>query len=199
MVKIALFDIDGVLNNVEKFSLRYEKEYGVSVDLLLPFFKNEFQDCLVGKLDLKEQLEKVKGIWKFNGSTEELLKFWFEGEINVNKEVLRIIETVKNAGYPVIAVTNQEKYRTNYLKKKLDLDKLFYKTYSSAQIGVKKPEKGFYEYIKNDMKIDYNEFAYWDDDEDNVVESAKLGISSYRYLGINDFREQIMREFKIKL
>lgn len=199
MVKIALFDIDGVLNNVEKFSLRYEKEYGVSVDLLLPFFKNEFQDCLVGKLDLKEQLEKVKGIWKFNGSTEELLKFWFEGEINVNKEVLRIIETVKNAGYPVIAVTNQEKYRTNYLKKKLDLDKLFYKTYSSAQIGVKKPEKGFYEYIKNDMKIDYNEFAYWDDDEDNVVESAKLGISSYRYLGINDFREQVMREFKIKL
>jgi len=199
MVKIALFDIDGVLNNVEKFSLRYEKEYGVSVDLLLPFFKNEFQDCLVGKLDLKEQLEKVKGIWKFNGSTEELLKFWFEGEINVNKEVLRIIETVKNARYPVIAVTNQEKYRTNYLKKKLDLDKLFYKTYSSAQIGVKKPEKGFYEYIKNDMKIDYNEFAYWDDDEDNVVESAKLGISSYRYLGINDFREQVMREFKIKL
>jgi len=199
MVKIALFDIDGVLNNVEKFSLRYEKEYGVSVDLLLPFFKNEFQDCLVGKLDLKEQLEKVKGIWKFNGSTEELLKFWFEGEINVNKEVLRIIETVKNAGYPVIAVTNQEKYRTNYLKKKLDLDKLFYKTYSSAQIGVKKPEKGFYEYIKNDMKIEYNEIAYWDDDEDNVVESAKLGISSYRYLGINDFREQVMREFKIKL
>ena len=199
MRKIALFDIDGVLNNAERFSVRYSEKFNISIDTLLPFFKNEFQDCLDGKKDLKDQLLKIKSEWKFSGSVDDLLAFWFEGEININKDVLKIIETIRKGGYIVVSGTNQEKYRTDYLKAKLNLDQIFNKTYSSAEIGFKKPDESFYRYIINDLKADFRDVVYWDDDEDNIIESKKLGIKSYLFSDSRLLQEQVEIEFKIKL
>lgn len=53
MIKAIIFDTDGMTVNSEMFSVQFNKDYGVPMDNLLPFFKNEFQPCLVGKADLK--------------------------------------------------------------------------------------------------------------------------------------------------
>lgn len=199
MKKIALFDIDGVLNNSIRFSARYSTKYNVPIETLLPFFKNEFQECLIGKLDLKQQLERVITNWKYDGNVDDLVAFWLEGEVNVNQDVLKVIESLKENDYQVVAGTNQEKYRTDYLREKLSLDRLFKKTYSSAEVGIKKPEKEFYEHIKKDLNVEYSDIVYWDDDEENVMEASKLGIKGYHFVDFNTFKKQVEAEFRIRL
>jgi len=55
---LYLFDIDGVfITASEPFSKRYETEVGKS-GMMTVFFKGVFQDCLVGKADLKEEVSK---------------------------------------------------------------------------------------------------------------------------------------------
>ena len=147
MIKLALFDIDGVLNNTERFSVRYTNKYNIPMETVLPFFTGVFQDCLVGKADLKEELAKVLDKWGYKGTVEELLRFWFEGEVNEDKKVREFIQKLKSEKLIIAASTNQEKYRTEYITKSLDLDTLFDHIYSSAYVGFKKPEREYFIYI----------------------------------------------------
>ena len=57
-IKAIIFDADGVvINSPEMFSIQYQKAFGISNDVMLPFFEGIFQDCLKGKADLKEELK----------------------------------------------------------------------------------------------------------------------------------------------
>ena len=67
MIKLTLFDIDGILNVAPRFSTRFTQEFGVSMDTMLEFFESSFQKCLTGQADLREELGKVKGKWNFDG------------------------------------------------------------------------------------------------------------------------------------
>ena len=67
MIKVVLFDVDGVLANAEPFSRQLERDYGITQRMVGPFFQERFQECLVGKADLKEELSKRSGIERFFG------------------------------------------------------------------------------------------------------------------------------------
>ena len=57
-IKAIVLDADGVIiNKPDMFSVQYQKEFGISNEVMLPFFKGRFQDCLTGKADLKEELK----------------------------------------------------------------------------------------------------------------------------------------------
>jgi putative hydrolase of the HAD superfamily len=195
MYKVAIFDIDGVLNNATRFSKRYAKKYNVPITRLNPFFGGPFQDCLVGKADLKEELAKVVSQWEYTGSIADLLLFWFAGEINENKEVRSAIMALNSPGLIKIGATNQEKYRTEYLTKALNLSELFAKTYSSAYLGVKKPNPQFYKSIANDLDISLAEIIYWDDDQENVEVANSLGMKAYQFTNTQQFLDQINKVF----
>lgn len=190
-MKVALFDIDGVLNNAERFSVRFTNKYKIPMDTVLPFFTGVFQECLVGKADLKMELQKVIDEWGYTGTVEELIKFWFEGEININKDVLDVINDMKENGYKVIACTNQEKYRTEYLEEHLKLIELFNRVYSSAFMGIKKPDEEFFNFILKDQSINPQDLIYWDDDEENIEAASQLGIKSILYKSIEDIKDNI--------
>ncbi|MCA9380238.1 HAD-IA family hydrolase [Candidatus Dojkabacteria bacterium] len=190
MIKLALFDIDGVLNNTERFSVRYTNKYNIPMETVLPFFTGVFQDCLVGKADLKEELAKVLDKWGYKGTVEELLRFWFEGEVNEDKKVREFIQKLKSEKLIIAASTNQEKYRTEYITKSLDLDTLFDHIYSSAYVGFKKPEREYFIYISRDLNIPFNEIVFWDDEQETVDSAKSLGIHAYLFEGIDKMKEQ---------
>lgn len=190
MVKLALFDIDGILNVAPRFSTRFTQEFGVSMDKLLEFFEGSFQKCLIGKADLREELEEVKDKWNFEGSVDELLNYWFKGEVNEIKEVREFIMGIKQTGVTTAAGTNQEKLRIEYLTKTLKLNEVFEEIYSSARIGIKKPDTKFFEFISEDLSVPYDQIIFWDDKQSNVDSARSLGIHAYLFEGLDKMREQ---------
>lgn len=190
--KVVLIDIDGVINHATRFSERYSAKYGVPIEKMLPFFKGQFQDCLVGERDLKEILPNYFEDWSWKGTVDELLDYWFAGEINPDKDVMQLIKDLHAKGVKTVGASNQERYRMNYLREALHLDDYMETSYSSAEVGSLKPEPEFYQYILNELAVKPEEVVYWDDDINNVASARDLGIKSYRFTNKQDF----MRQFK---
>lgn len=180
---LYLFDVDGVLIRVhEPFSARYEKEIG-SPGLMTTFFKGVFQECLVGKADLKEEAAKRLRDWKWDGDVDTFLEHWFSAEAAINYEVVDILKDLKNRNKPCYLITNQEKYRTEYLTEKLDIDALADGLYSSSMLGVKKPNPEFYMATLKAIGFegDLGRVFYADNEMPNVDAAKAVGIDAFYY------------------
>ncbi|HBB36845.1 MAG: hypothetical protein UX02_C0003G0045 [Candidatus Moranbacteria bacterium GW2011_GWC1_45_18] len=195
-VKAIIFDADGVvINSSGYFSVQYEKEFGVSNDVMAPFFKGIFQEAVAGRADLKELLVPEIKKWKWKGTIDELLEWWFKAEHYVDERIAKEIRRLQKKGIKCCLGTKQEKYRAAYIRKDMGFEKIFDDLYISCEIGHKKPEKEFFEFIQNDLAKKYsirkNEIMLWDNKEENIAASKKLGWQSYLYEGFDGFQKTI--------
>jgi putative hydrolase of the HAD superfamily len=194
--KCILFDADGVVINTEVFSSQYQKQFGVSNDEMLPFFKGIFQECLVGKADLKEAVLPYLPAWKWNGTVDEFLEYWFRAEHHIDERMLELIKALKDKNIKCYLATKQEKYRTEYMRSKMGFNDVFDGIFSSADIGHKKPEREFYEFIlKWIEKTDgfkKEELFFVDDSKENVDSAIDCGINSWLYTDFDDFKKKVL-------
>ena len=198
-MKAIIFDADGMVIEGERFSSRYKKEFNITDEEMSPFFEGVFRDCSIGKADLKGAVEPFLKKWKWEGSIDDFLDYWFSGN-SVNEEMVREIKQLKNLGIKCYLATNQEKYRTEYFKKEMGLEKIFDKIYSSAEIGHKKSSREFFQFILDDLKnkegVSLEETIYWDDKEENIALAKEMGLEGYIYKNIDDFRKIIENRIK---
>ena len=191
MIKIIIFDTDGVLIHHEMyFSQRFSKEFGIPMDDVLQFFKNEFQLCLVGKADLKEELAKYFPKWKWERTVDELLAFWFENENNVDKRILENVTSLRKNGIRCYLDTNNEKYRVKYLFEDMGLKNYFDGSFSSAELGYLKPQQEFWAMIHEHLgHPDKKNVLVWDDDEKNVESAKFFGFNSEFYSTFDGYKK----------
>ena len=102
-----------VINSPGYFSVQYAKEFGISNDMMLPFFQGIFQEAVVGKADLKELLIPVIEKWRWKGTVEELLEWWFKAEHYVDERVVEEIGGCKKRASS--AVSGQSRKNTERL------------------------------------------------------------------------------------
>ncbi len=188
--KHILFDTDGVIVHSEMFSVQYQKETGITADEMLPFYKGVFGQCITGQADLKEEIKPWLAKWKWEGTVDEFLKRWFNAENNVDDRVIDLIKKLREAGFGCHLATNQEKYRTAFLKDEMGFAELFDTIYSSAELGCKKPNPEFYKHILDDLNKRFGtapeDVIYLDDDEENVAAAHKLEIKAIQYREFSD-------------
>lgn len=193
--KCILFDADGVVINSEMFSVQYQIRFGVSDDEMLPFFRGIFKDCLVGKADLKEVVRPYLKDWKWTGTVDEFLQFWFKTEHHIDEKMIELIKALRSKNIKCFLVTNQEKYRTEYMTNEMGFKKVFDHIFSSAEIGYKKPEREFYEFIFNwinkTKSVAKEEIFYIDDSQEAINAANTYGINSRFYANFDDFTNQI--------
>ena len=72
--KAILFDVDGVVITSDYYANYYSKLKDIPVQIMIDFFKGEFQDCLINKKDLLEVLPKYLEDWKFEGTVQTFCK-----------------------------------------------------------------------------------------------------------------------------
>lgn len=186
MNKVLLLDIDGVLLKPEDvFSRIYAKQHRLDSSKFPDFFKGDFQQALVGKVDLRTLITKHNNIWHWNKDVDELLKIWFETETIPNSNLLKYIDGLRNDNLVICIATNQEKLRGEYLEKTVFLGR-FDEYYISANMGVLKPQPEFFEYIIQDLRskhgnIHASDILYFDDTKEHVESAKRLGINSHLY------------------
>ncbi len=195
-IKAVIFDADGMtIKRSEYFSARLARVYNIPADKILPFFKGEFQDCLVGKADLKEKIAPYLSDWNWKGTVEDLLDYWFRSEADIDQQMIEEIIALRKKGIRCYLATNQEKYRLAYLRNNLGFEQIFNGIYSSSEMGCKKPEKDFYEFIFSNLnkqaEIKPEEIMFWDNEEENIAPVKSLGWQGYVYKSFEEFQKII--------
>lgn len=195
-IKAAIFDADGVvINSPGYFSVQYQKEFGVSNDAMLPFFKGRFQECVIGKADLKEELKPFLKDWKWQGSVDEFLAYWFKAEHYIDDRVINEIERLREKGIKCYLGTKQEKYRMEYIRKNMGLEEFFDGDFCSCDIGYKKPDNLFFDTVSLALKekdgIEPEDIIFWDDKEENVNAANECGWNAFLYTGFNEFQLKV--------
>ena len=193
MIKAVLFDADGVVVTPEKiFSQRMHEEYGVPKEDLEDFFHGEFQQCLVGKSDLRDLLRgKIEG-WNWRGTIDELMDYWFSNESKTDERVLGIVKQLREKGVKCYLATNQEKYRTEYFRNQMKLGERFDGIFSSAYVGYKKEQPEFFKHVIESLDVKPEEIALWDDSKDHIESARDLGIQAYLYMDFENFKTQMV-------
>ena len=125
MLKTILFDIDGVLTNGGPFREQLERDHGIGMDISASFFRETFGDCLIGKLDTKQELLSLLPQWGWRRSVDEFLHYWFACMGVVNDPLVAYIQRLRQDGIPCYLATNQEKYRTTYIFEQMDFASKF--------------------------------------------------------------------------
>lgn len=187
MQNIFLFDTDGVLVHSKMWSEVYCERTWLAPSAMKPFFTWIFQDCIVGKADLKDVIEPHLSLWWWNANVVEYLHEWFSYENKPDTLLIEHIQELRKSGHKCYVATNQEKYRLNYLRDTMKFWILFDGIFCSAEIGKKKPEEWFYKFILGCLWVTGDKIIYFDDDEKNILSAEKLGIKSIHYKDKNDF------------
>ena len=202
-IKTVIFDFDGVFVRAETFSARLEKDHGISRDLLAPFFRGIFQKCLVGEADLKREITFFYRDWGWKGTLEALIYYWFMAEGDMDDRLKEVVKKLKDKKISCYLATNQEKYRAEYLKKNLGLEKVFDRVFVSSDLGCKKPEQVFYEKvfmsISASLPVKKKEIIFIDDDPKNIEGAMKFGFQTFLYRDFENFNININNKLKINL
>lgn len=193
MIKEVLFDADGVVIRTrgKYFSQRLAERQELDIGKVLPFFKGEYQLCATGKADLREILPRYFDTWRWTGTLDELLEFWFEGERDLDDGVMGVVDDLRARGVKVGLATDNEKYRGGYLLDEVGLRKRFDDIFGSWQMGMKKSDPEFFGLVMATTGLSPGEIQYWDDDQKNVDVARQRGIDGRLFTSSEELKRSI--------
>jgi HAD superfamily hydrolase (TIGR01509 family) len=198
MKKILLLDADGVaiVPREQYFSDRYSEEFGVSKDVIMPFFKNEFNDCLIGKREVSEVFaeQNILEKWGWKGTLPELFQYWWAGENKRFEEVLSFVQELRAQGVKCYLTTDQERNRAEYIMHGMrlaqDLDGAFF----SYLFGARKTDAEYWRKLLAELgNPNPADVEFWDDDEENVATAKAAGIDAHFFTNFEDFKKSVQK------
>lgn len=192
MIKVILFDADGVLINGGMYSNELERRYGITSEITRPFFMGVFQECLTSSKDLKHEIKPYLEQWGWEKSVQEFVDEWFEYEHKIDLPLINYIQKLRAQGTKCVVATNQEKYRADYMLQKMGFKNSFDKVYASAHLGARKPDQKFFiKLLLNFPGLAKSEILFWDDSPGHVTAAKQFGINAELYTTLADFYEKM--------
>ncbi|MBD3281025.1 HAD-IA family hydrolase [Candidatus Dojkabacteria bacterium] len=191
MIKLLIYDITGVLTKSERFSVQYSELFGIPYESVLSFFKSDFQNCLIGKSDLKREIKPWLEKWKSVYDPDSFLELWFKLENDIDIEIFRSVFQLQEKEYETVIATHQEKYRLKYIKETMKLDRVFERIYSSCNLGIKKNNPDFFRTILSDYGLKPEEAVFFDNDKKNIESAKSLGIDAVLVENNKDYFDRV--------
>lgn len=203
MIKAVFFDADGVLTVPEEFfSVVYAKSHGLDPESFRPFFTKQWSDIVTGKKDLKESIIQNQELWQWSGTPDELVAYWCKSEDIRNTEMIDLVKQVREAGTHCFLVTEQEKYRGEYMKNIMFKD-LFDGYFVTAELGIKKSDPSFFiEVVKrlreSGFEVIPDEILFFDDSQTKVEAALEAGLNAHLFEDVEGVK-QVLLDNKIKV
>ncbi len=189
MPEVVLFDVDGVVIRPRQkyFSEKYSQDYNIPLEQIGPFFRTEYKKVATGQEDIKILLPSYLKEWGWTKTVDEFLAYWFESEKDIDTQLLRIVANLREKGVKCYLVSDNEKYRGQYLMQSVGLADKFDGAFFSYQLGVTKSKPEFFSQILEKLSIAPQDTIYWDDDPKNVASAITLGLSAFVYDDYGEF------------
>lgn len=181
MIKVVLFDADGVIVLSKRFSDQLQEDYGIPLVQSKKFFQNEFQKCLIGESNLHTELPKYLKKWNWKLSIDDFIQYWFSSSNKINLSLISTAEQLRKNGIKCYIATNQEAERTKYMNEEMEFSKLFDGIYSSSGLGSLKPSEEFFKKILSNTQCTANEILFLDDSMANVQAARLNGMNGELY------------------
>jgi len=198
MIKIVLFDADGVLLTGTMFSTYLQSHLGLPADIIQSFFDNEFKKCQTGQADIKDELPKYFKRWGWKKSVNDFLALWFTSEHVIDTRLMTYIQTLRRKGIICSVATNQEKNRVEYMQSEMDFNTVFNKIYASAHLGYLKSDRNFFTKVLQDLpSIQKKEVLFWDNSNRNILVAKQFGMNAELYTSFPDFQKKMEKYVKV--
>ena len=193
MSKEILLDLDGVVvkGRHKYFSEKLAEEHNIPIDEILPFFKGEYKQAAVGEVDIKEVLPPYLEKWNWQGSVDEFLEYWFEGEREVDQRVMGVVRGLRQDGTRVHLASDNEINRARYLMDEVGLKDEFDRAFFSSELGHTKSNPVFFQKVLRELQAQPADVIYWDDDPKNIEIANQIGIQGNVYDDFDEFKEKV--------
>ncbi|MCK5600869.1 HAD-IA family hydrolase [Candidatus Pacearchaeota archaeon] len=174
MVKAILFDWGGVLgkSSSEKASKIIYQKAGLNPQDIVRLVDEHDAPYLTKDND-EEYYQKLSTI--FNESIDRLKGLLCEITFTDLYHSLG-----EFGGYDIYLLSNQTATRTKAIKKVTDFSK-FRGTFFSDEMGLKKPDRKYYELVLKHIGLPANECLFIDDKERNTEGAKKIGMHVFTY------------------
>ncbi|WP_323013650.1 HAD-IA family hydrolase [Devosia sp.] len=183
MTRAVFFDVDGVLvhgmHARPELSRRWDASLLADMGVDPERFTKEFifdvfvKKVSVGQMSVIEALERYLPSLGYKGSPMAFHHYWLTHDSVLNQSLLDQIRALRErADIRLFIATNQEHLRATWLWSHLGLSALFEDIFYSARVGVRKPEKGFFDFIEHRIGPQ-DEPPLFFDDTPKVIEGAR--------------------------
>ena len=192
MIKVVIFDLNGIFIQSPNLSDRFQDKFGVLTEKFLPVLKEiitKVRKPNAGDAFLywKPYLEK----WGINLTKEEFFNFWFSGEKEI-KELVDLAKQIKDKGVNIFILSNNFSERASYYKREFPFLEIFNKIYYSWQTGFVKPNPGAFQSLLLENNLKPEESIYFDNSKENVMVANGLGIKSFLFEDIDEFKKVLI-------
>ncbi len=125
-IKIVIFDLDGVVVYPSwGFANYLDREHKITREHTREFFAGPFNDCIRGKVDVKDLLPPYLASWKWPGTVDDFVDFWLKTEDSPDIRLLDLIRELRESGMKCGLGTNQEKHRAQFIRKSMRFESMF--------------------------------------------------------------------------
>jgi putative hydrolase of the HAD superfamily len=190
-IQAVIFDADGVVIHPWRFARYLEREHAITPGMTRAFFRTTFEDCLVGRADIRDVLPPFLDEWGWRGSLDEFLTTWFEVEDAADDRVIDVIHRLRRSGVLCCLATNQEPRRAAYMRTEMGFSGIFDRLYFSCELGCQKPDPAYFATIERDLGLAGDRILFWDDSAAHVTSAREVGWNAEVYTGFEPFAQTL--------
>lgn len=193
--KAIVFDYAGVVagDTASKFDQGISKITGASVDDYKKVYYRHNDLHNTGKISWEELWKRVLIDLDKETLLDEVLIFIRKPK-KINKNVIKLIEELKNKDYKVALFSNYSKVGGQRMRDVLHLDKIFDLMLISGEIGLAKPHPDAFLYLIEKLDIKANEIVFIDDSPKNIKTAKELGITTILCEDPKNIRSQLKKK-----
>lgn len=194
MIKNIVFDLGNVIlkgsPNIVLDQIEIDKKQYESIKN--NFFK-DWKALDLGKSTLREQLEKCKFDFEIDSEIEEKLLHYYKYR-SFNIEILELINELKEKGYKIYILSNNNTEAEEYLLELPDFE-VFDGWIFSCDYQIMKPDSKIYNILFETYNLKPEECFFVDDSKRNVETGEELGMTGF----VLDHENNNINELRIEL
>jgi putative hydrolase of the HAD superfamily len=182
-IKAVILDLGVVIINIDQEkTLRAFERLGIDLEDInesMPIFKQYEK----GEISDEDFILTLKNALKGHANDEQIIKAWNAMILDIPAQRFRLIEELRKH-YHVHLLSNTNSIHIKEIRDYIntyhqneDWQNTFDKMFLSYEIGLRKPEPGFYEHVLKEINLKADETIFIDDSRANIKGAEKLGIN----------------------